>query len=57
LFIENYGPTSKAAEALDNADREAFRSDLIALAERFNRADDGSLVCDWEYLVAVATKT
>jgi SAM-dependent methyltransferase len=56
FFIGNYGPTLKAAEALDDAGREAFRRDLIALGERFNRADDGSLVCDWEYLVAVATK-
>jgi hypothetical protein len=40
LFIQNCGPTLKAAAALDNADSEAFRSDLIALAEPFKRADD-----------------
>jgi ubiquinone/menaquinone biosynthesis C-methylase UbiE len=56
FFIGNYGPTLKAAEALDEAGREAFRRDLIALGDRFNRAEDGPLVCDWEYLVAVATK-
>ncbi len=56
FFIENYGPTLKAAEALDDEGREAFRRDLIALSERSNRAKDGTLVCDWEYLVAIATK-
>ena len=56
FFIGNYGPTLKTAEALDDGGREAFRRDLIAVGERFNRPENGCLVCDWEYLVAVATK-
>jgi RNA polymerase sigma factor (sigma-70 family) len=34
---------------------KAFRADLITLVEAANRADDGVIVCDWEYLVAVIT--
>ena len=54
FFVAHYGPTLKAAERLDDAGREAFRADLVALAERWNEATDGTLRCDWEYLVAVA---
>jgi SAM-dependent methyltransferase len=56
FFIGNYGPTLKTSQALDADDQRAFRADLIALGERSNRVGDGSLVCQWEYLVAVATK-
>jgi SAM-dependent methyltransferase len=56
FFIEHYGPTLKAAEAIDDDARAAFRADLVALADAHNRAIDGTLVCDWEYLVAVARK-
>ena len=45
-----------AAQRLDGDGRRAFRDDLIGLATRSNRATDGTLVCDWEYLVAVAVK-
>jgi ubiquinone/menaquinone biosynthesis C-methylase UbiE len=57
FFIEHYGPTLKASEALDgDAERRAFRNDLVALAERANRSTGDAVVCDWEYLVTVATK-
>jgi SAM-dependent methyltransferase len=56
FFIEHYGPTRKAAEVLDDDARAAFRADLVALADAHNRATDGTLVCDWEYLVAVGRK-
>lgn len=55
-FLIHYGPTRKAAERLDDTGREAFRADLITLAENANRATDGTVVCDWEYLIAVATR-
>ncbi|HSK56454.1 MAG TPA: class I SAM-dependent methyltransferase [Jiangellales bacterium] len=54
FFITHYGPTHKAAERLDDAGRVAFRADLVALAGRWDRATDGTFLCDWEYLVAVA---
>lgn len=56
FFLTHYGPTRKAAETLSDVGRHAFRDDLVALATASNRATDGTLVSDWEYLVAVATK-
>lgn len=54
FFIEHYGPTKKASEALGDEGRTAFRKDLVDFATRRNRAEDGAAVSDWEYLVAVA---
>jgi len=56
FFLDFYGPTLKASEALTAEGRGAFRDDLIALATASNRATDGTLVSDWEFLVTVATK-
>jgi SAM-dependent methyltransferase len=56
FFLDNYGPTYVAASALDETGRAALRADLVRLAEAENRADDGSFVSDWEYLVATVEK-
>ena len=56
FFVDHYGPTLKAAASLDADGQQAFRADLAALGERFNRATDGTLVCDWAYLVASGRK-
>ncbi len=56
FFLENYGPTLKAAAKLGDAERAAFRTDLIALADEFNLAADGTFVSDWEYLLVSARK-
>jgi SAM-dependent methyltransferase len=56
FFITEYGPTLKAAEQLSDDGRKAFRADLVDIATAANRATDGTLLCDWEYLVAVATR-
>ena len=56
FFLANYGPTLKAAAKLDQAQRAAFRTDLVALAEEFNLAADGTFVSDWEYLLVSARK-
>ena len=56
FFLANYGPTLQAAAKLDEAQRAAFRSDLVALAEEFNLADDGTFVSEWEYLLVSARK-
>ena len=56
FFLDHYGPTFKAAEALTPEGRSAFRDDLIALAAASNQAADGTLVSDWEFLVTIATK-
>jgi hypothetical protein len=43
----------KAFGALDAGKQEALAADLIALAEKFNRATDGTLVAPSEYLEVV----
>ena len=53
VFRTFYGPMQKAFGALDAALQEALAADLIALAERFNRATDGTLVAPSEYLEVV----
>lgn len=55
-FITQYGPTLKASQRLDDDGKRGFRDDLIALATAANTANDGTLSCEWEYLVAVATR-
>ena len=56
FFISNYGPTLKAAEALDGDRKEAFRRDLIDLAGKHNKRTDGTAALDWTYLLVIATK-
>ena len=53
VFRTFYGPMHKAFGALDAAQQEALAADLIALAERFNRATDGTLVAPSEYIEVV----
>jgi ubiquinone/menaquinone biosynthesis C-methylase UbiE len=54
FFIEHYGPTKKASEALDDEGQHAFRKDLVDLAIRMGRVEHGAAVSEWEYLSAVA---
>jgi hypothetical protein len=56
FFLTHYGPTHKAYGALGADAGEALRQDLIELARASNRALDGSLRLEWEYLIAIATK-
>ena len=53
VFRSFYGPLVKAFGALDVAKQESLAADLIALAERFNRATDGSLVAPSQYAEVV----
>jgi SAM-dependent methyltransferase len=55
-FRVYYGPTLKAWDALDDAGRTSFREQLVALADGANRAGNGSLAVDSEYLEVVATR-
>ncbi|HET7655570.1 MAG TPA: hypothetical protein VFK18_01065, partial [Luteimonas sp.] len=55
FFRRNFGPTRQTFERLDKAAGEAFAADLIALAGRFNRSGEATLVVDAEYLEAVIT--
>lgn len=53
VFRTFYGPLHKAFAALDAGMQQSLADDLIALAERFNRATDGTLVAPSEYLEVV----
>lgn len=53
VFRTFYGPMHKAFAALDTTKQEALAADLIALAEKFNRATDGTLVAPSEYVEVV----
>ncbi|GAB4169438.1 MAG: class I SAM-dependent methyltransferase [Rhodocyclaceae bacterium] len=53
VFRTFYGPMHKAFGALDAARQDALAADLIALAEKFNRATDGTLVAPSGYIEVV----
>jgi SAM-dependent methyltransferase len=57
VFRTFYGPMQKAFGAVDAARQELLAADLIALAERFNRATDGTLVAPGEYAEVVITRS
>jgi ubiquinone/menaquinone biosynthesis C-methylase UbiE len=54
FFIANYGPTERAAASLDEHGRREFTNAITALADRWNRATDGTLVVPGAYLEAHA---
>lgn len=56
VFGGYYGPTLKAFEALDASGRDRYAADLAGLAERFNRAADGTVAVPSDYLEIVATR-
>ena len=55
VFRTYYGPVHKTFGALDAGRQEALAADLIALAQRFNSATDGTLAAPSEYLEIVIT--
>jgi ubiquinone/menaquinone biosynthesis C-methylase UbiE len=56
LFRAYYGPVLKAFEAIDPPERKALETDIYALLDEFNVAEDGTLVVPSEYLEAVIVK-
>jgi ubiquinone/menaquinone biosynthesis C-methylase UbiE len=52
-FRAYYGPTHKAFLALDEEKRRALAEAIAELARRFDRADDGTLCAQGEYLETV----
>jgi ubiquinone/menaquinone biosynthesis C-methylase UbiE len=56
IFRNYYGPVVKAFEALDATAGAALESDIEALLEKLNIAEDGTLVIPGEYLEVVITK-
>jgi ubiquinone/menaquinone biosynthesis C-methylase UbiE len=56
IFRNYYGPMLKAFAALDEANRQGLRHDLLALIGRMNAAADGTMIVPGEYLEIVITK-
>jgi ubiquinone/menaquinone biosynthesis C-methylase UbiE len=56
VFKGFYGPVLKAFSTLDPAIQQALETDIMALANRFNTATDGTMVLPSEYLEVVVTK-
>ena len=56
IFKNYYGPMLKAFAALDAANQQGLRDDLLALIGRMNRAEDGTMVVPSEYLEIVITR-
>jgi SAM-dependent methyltransferase len=56
-FKDYYGPTLRAWDALDDAGRQSFRTQLTALADECNRDTRGALAVPSEYLEVVAHRT
>jgi SAM-dependent methyltransferase len=51
-----YGPTMKAFEAVGEAGGPALEADILELIARFDRAGDGTMIVESEYLEAVITR-
>ena len=51
-----YGPLNKAFGALEEEGQDALEQDLISLAERYDRSEDGTAVLHADYLEVVATR-
>jgi ubiquinone/menaquinone biosynthesis C-methylase UbiE len=56
FFSRYFGPMITVLASLDEAGRERFTADILAEVERVNRADDGTLVAEAEYLEVIAVK-
>lgn len=56
VFRTFYGPMHKAFAALDTEKQMELSTGMIALAERFNRATNGTLVAPSEYIEVVVTR-
>jgi hypothetical protein len=57
FFKTWFGPMITVLAALDESGRERFAREILAELERVNRADDGTLVAEAEYLEVIAIKT
>ena len=56
VFKTYYGPTLKAFAALDTANQQRLRDDILALIATMNRANDGTMIVPSEYLEIVIVK-
>ena len=57
FFRTWYGPTAKAFAALDDEGHDALETDLVALADGYNRLAGGPIAIPSAYLEAVAIRS
>ncbi len=55
-FRRYFGPTIRTLESLDDAGKESFHRDSVALWKQHNQAKDGTVRVTSEYLRVIATK-
>ena len=56
ILKTHLGPTRRAFESLEAAERESQESDLADLVRRMERSDDGTMVVPSDYLEVVAVR-
>jgi ubiquinone/menaquinone biosynthesis C-methylase UbiE len=56
IFRAYYGPMLKAFAALDTANQDALKRDILALIGTMNRSGDGTMVLPGEYLEIAITR-
>jgi ubiquinone/menaquinone biosynthesis C-methylase UbiE len=56
VFRTYYGPVLKAFAAIDPNSQQSLEADILVLTEKFNAAEDGTVVVRSEYLEAVVTR-
>jgi len=55
-YARCFGPTIRALQRVGDAGAVALRADIAAVVERYNRAQDGTVAMQADYLLAVATR-
>jgi SAM-dependent methyltransferase len=56
IYATCFGPTIRALEKVGAEGAEALRADIADVVDRYNRADDGTVRMEPEYLQVVATR-
>jgi len=56
VFRTYFGPTSRAFQTIDAASQERFQKDLEDLFASYNRATDGTVALESEYLQVIAAR-
>lgn len=56
LFFRYFGPVIRASESLDAAGRESLRRDVMGVFTKYNRATDGTVAMECEYMQVVAKR-
>jgi hypothetical protein len=57
ILKTHLGPTRRAFESLDAAERESLEGDLADLVRRMDRSGDGTMVVPSDYLEVAAVRT